>query len=124
MIRKKFHSFFFRIENTGGTFMLHHGRSNSRLFHNTAIRGQVALKHGNTAGLRIRILNRSDNFGISINRILNILSHGLACNGHDIQVKHFTDLFHDRRYAACIVEKLRRPLSGRSEVQQIMSASV
>ena len=57
-------------------------------------------------------------------QLLQILAQRLSCNGHYIQMQHGLDLFHDTRHAACIIEVLCRPVTGRTNVQQIVCSAV
>ena len=57
-------------------------------------------------------------------QFFQILAESLACHGHDVQMKNALNFLHDCGYAACIVEELRRPSACRTDIQQIVCASV
>ena len=57
-------------------------------------------------------------------QLFQVLTQRLSGNGHHIQMQHGLDLFHDTRHAACIIEVLCRPVTGRTDVQQIVRSAV
>ena len=57
-------------------------------------------------------------------QLLQILAERLSGNGHYVQMQHGLDLLHDTRHTACIIEVLRRPVTGGTNIQQIVRSAV
>ena len=57
-------------------------------------------------------------------QLLQVLTQCPARHRHDIQMQHALDLFHDAGNTAGIVKILCGPVSGRTDIQQVMSAPV
>ena len=79
-------SVFLRIKDSCRSFMHHHLSCYCRLLDNAAVRSKIALQDRNTAALRERIVDRTDNFRIEVLNTGQILAHGLACSCDHVQI--------------------------------------
>ena len=67
--------------------MYHHLRHNGRTFYNAGVRCQISCQDSQSAGLAVRIVDRADDFRISVYAVFDILAYGLSGNGHAVGVQ-------------------------------------
>ncbi len=104
--------------------MDHHLRQNGRTLNDCGIRCEVALQNGNAALLHKRILHMTDDLGIQVHGMLDVLAHRLAGDRHAVQMKKAKggDLLHDRIDTACLVQILHVGGTCRCQMAQIWRA--
>ena len=76
-----------------------------------------------SAGAALTLLTHANQESIFL-QLFQVFSQCFSCHCHNIQMQHILDLFHDRRNPSCIIEELCRPFSCRTDVEQIVCASV
>ena len=112
---------FLAVEHACRTFVHHHFRCNCRTLDNTAVLCDVAPQNSDAAGLRIRILERTNDLGVLVDNALEVLADRLAGAGDERQVEEITlgQLLHDGRNAACHVKLLNVMRACRSQMADI-----
>ena len=100
--------FFLALVYLGGTFMHKHFGCHGASLDHAAVGCQISAKNRDTAGLREGIVHRANNLGVAIERIRDILRHGLARHRHDRGVKQtqLVDFFEHRVHAARLIKIL------------------
>ena len=101
--------------------MDHHLRNNGAALHNAGVRCKVALKNRDAAVRHIWIVDRTDNFRIQINSILDVLGHGLSGDRRNIQCEKvlLRKFLHDCIDAACLIQIFHVCRACRCEMAQV-----
>ena len=112
---------FLAVEHACRTFVHHHFRCNCRTLDNTAVLCDVAPQNSDAAGLRIRILERTNDLGVLVDNALKVLADRLTGAGDERQVEEIAlgQLLHDGRNAACHIKLLNVVRACRCEVTDI-----
>ena len=76
--------FFFAVEYLCRSFMHEHFRSDCTSLDNTSIRSKIATQNSNTTCFAERIVNRSDNFRVTVDTAFQIFAECLSGYSHDI----------------------------------------
>ena len=113
----------FAVKNTRGAFVPEHFRRNGGFLDNTGVRRKIALENRDAAGLHIRIVNRTDNFGIPVDAAADVFTDILSGDRRKIQMQQsllrklrhnridaarFVQIFHVGRPCRCQVAQIRR----------------
>ena len=77
---------FLGVEAARGALIDHHLRCNSRTLDDGAMWCEVAIENGETALLEIWVIERTDDFRITIDAVLRRLADGLTENRHTVSV--------------------------------------
>ena len=101
--------------------MHHHLRRNCRTLDNAAIFCDVAPQNGDTTGLRVRIVDRTDDLGILIGHAFQILANRLAGRSQQRQVEQVAtgQLVHNSRDATCHVQLFDVVRACRCQMAQV-----
>ena len=100
--------FLFGIKYLGGALVYQHFGKYRRPLDHTALGGQIALEHRDTARFAVRIFHGANDLGIQIDTACNVLTHGPTRDGHAVRMEKvlFGQLVHDRIDTARLVQIL------------------
>ena len=109
------------VEHPGRALVDHHLRGHSGLLHHAAVGGQVALQHGDAAGLGIGSLDGADDLRVPVDHARQVLCHRLAGAGHQagVQQPRLGQLGHDGVDAAGPLQVLHIGVARRGQVAQV-----
>ena len=109
------------IKDPGRTFVHKHLGRNRALLDNSAFRRDVSRKDSQPARFAVRIVHRTDNFGIPVECIFNIFTDRLSGHGHAVEVQkpEFGQLVHDSINPARLVQLIHIGMACRGEVAQV-----
>ena len=109
------------VEHARRAGVHHHFGRNCRALDDTAVLGNVAPQDGDAAGLRIRMLERTDDLGILIDDALKVLPNRLAGRRDERQIEQVAlgQLLHDGRHTACHIEFRNVVRASRRQVTDI-----
>ena len=112
---------FFTVKYSCRSFMYHHFRYYGGTFYHTAVRCQVALQYGNTAGLAVRIVDRPDDFRIHIDAAFDIFCYGLARYRDQIGIEQIllAQFVHHRIYTAGFIQVFHIGRACRCQMAQV-----
>ena len=104
--------------------MLKHAFLDRRLLYHGAIRRKIAKQDRQAAGLRIGIIQRTDNIVIQNLYPLQVLGERLSCGCHNsrIQVAALVKLGHNGHYAAGAVKVFDMMVPRRAYLAQVRCA--
>ena len=66
--------------------MYQHFRYNCRTFYNTAIRCDITFEDCKSTRLAVWIVDWADDIRVLVYTVLDVLSNGLSCNSHAVQI--------------------------------------
>ena len=101
--------------------MNQHFIADCRTLYNASVRCKISLEYCKSACLRIRIVDRSDNFRILVHAPFNILTHCLSCYSQAVCMEQtfLVQLIHNCVNSTCLVQVFHISVSCRSKVAQI-----
>ena len=77
----------FAVKDAGRTFMDHHLGKDSAALDDAGIGSQVALEDGDAAVGHVGVLDGADDLGIKVYAALDVLPHGLAGHGDQVEIQ-------------------------------------
>ena len=101
--------------------MHQHLRHHCGTLHHAAVRCQIALQYGNSAGLGIRIFHRADDFRIQIAAVADVFADCRAVHGHAVEMEKFflRQFVHYRIDTACLIQIFHVSRACRRQMAQI-----
>ena len=109
------------VKDPGGAFVDHHFCGHGGLLHHAAVGSQVALQHGDAAGLGVGVFHGADDLRVPVGHALQVFCHGLAGAGDEggVQQVQLGQLLHDSVDAAGPVQILHVGVAGGGQVTQV-----
>ena len=109
--------------------MNQHLLHNCRTLHHTSVRRKIPLQHSKSSRRRIRLVDRTDHFRVSVDRMCNVLSHGLSRHRHAVRMQKplLIQLRHHRIDAARLIKvfHIGRACRGKvAEVRRLLTDAV
>ena len=146
MVEDRIQTFFLTIERAGTEHRAEHFPRAGRMLDHGSFRCQIAPQNCDTAIFTDRLTCRTDDItagqlqttaGVCLIQkllamlvesilfeVFQIFAQRFSGNGHGVKMENITDLFHNCRNTARIIEELCGPAACRTNIQQIFCAAM